>query len=67
MDICIRTGRRIRLLRDARKMTQDSLAGYAGISREHLCELENGRKEAGIRMIEKIATGLDVRPNELLD
>ena len=36
------------------------LADHAEITREHLSELENGRKEAGIRTVEQIANALDM-------
>ena len=37
------------------------LADHAGISREHLSELENGHKEIGVRALERIATALQVK------
>jgi transcriptional regulator with XRE-family HTH domain len=36
------------------------LAGHAGITREHLSELENGKKEIGARALERIARALDM-------
>jgi len=36
------------------------LAGHAGITREHLSELENGKKEIGARTLERIARALDM-------
>lgn len=36
------------------------LADHAGLTREHLSELENGHKEIGIRALERIAAALDV-------
>ena len=60
MDICVRIGRRIRVLRTERGWTQAMLADHADLTREHLSELENGHKEIGIRALEKIAQALDV-------
>jgi transcriptional regulator with XRE-family HTH domain len=60
MDICVRVGRRIRVLRTERGWTQAMLADHADLTREHLSELENGHKEIGIRALEKIARALDV-------
>jgi transcriptional regulator with XRE-family HTH domain len=60
-DICQRVGERIRQLRTKRKLTQDVLAGLAGIGQDHLSELERGKKEAGIRVLERIAVALNVR------
>ena len=56
----MRLGRRIRVLRTKRGWTQTMLADHAEITREHLSELENGRKEAGIRTVEQIANALDM-------
>jgi len=36
------------------------LADHAQITREHLSELENGRKEAGVRTVEQIASALEM-------
>jgi transcriptional regulator with XRE-family HTH domain len=59
-DICVRVGRRIRVLRSEREWTQAMLADHAELTREHLSELENGHKEIGIRALEKIAQALGV-------
>lgn len=60
MDICVKVGRRIRVLRTARGWTQAMLADHAELTREHVSELENGHKEIGIRALEKIVRALDV-------
>ncbi len=66
-DICIRLGRRIRVLRTEKGWTQQVLADHAELSREHLAELEAGNKEAGVRTVERLANALDVRIASLLD
>jgi putative transcriptional regulator len=63
-DICVWVGRRIRLLRTRKGWTQQILADHAELTREHLSELENGKKEIGIRTIERIATALGVSLHE---
>jgi transcriptional regulator with XRE-family HTH domain len=67
IDICVRIGRRIRVLRTKRRWTQDMLAGHAGITREHLSELESGKKEIGARTLERIATALDMNLSQFFD
>ena len=67
IDICVRIGRRIRVLRTKRKWTQDMLAGHAEITREHLSELENGNKEIGARTLERIANALDMNLSQFFD
>lgn len=64
--ICIQVGTRIRELRTGKGWTQQILADHAGIERAHLARLEEGKREAGLMMLEKIATALDVSLSELL-
>jgi transcriptional regulator with XRE-family HTH domain len=37
-----------------------------GIGRVHVSELENGKREAGLRMLEKLAATFEMTPSELL-
>jgi transcriptional regulator with XRE-family HTH domain len=37
------------------------LADHAGIGQDHLSELERGKKEIGMRVLERIAVALNVR------
>ncbi len=60
-DICVRIGRRIRVLRTHRGWTQAMLADHAELAREHLSELENGHKEVGIRTLNRVAKALDIK------
>jgi transcriptional regulator with XRE-family HTH domain len=41
------------------------LAELSGIGRSHISELENGRREAGLRVIESLASSLGVSLDEL--
>ena len=66
IDICVRLGRKIRLLREKRGWTQQQLADMTGIGRVHVSELENGKREAGLRIIEKLAASFEVRVSDLL-
>ena len=66
-DICVRVGRRIRVLRTEREWTQAMLADHAELTREHLSELENGHKEIGIRALEKISQALDVSLHQFFE
>ena len=65
-DICVRVGRQIATLRQNRGMTQQVLADLADIERSHLARLELGEREAGLRMLEKIAHALSVDVTDLL-
>jgi transcriptional regulator with XRE-family HTH domain len=66
-DICQRVGDRIRQLRNERKWTQQMLADHADIGQDHLSELERGKKEIGIRALERIAEALDVRLKQFFE
>lgn len=56
----MRVGRRLRVLRDKRGWTQAMLADHAELAREHLPELEDGKKEIGLRGLSRIADALGV-------
>jgi transcriptional regulator with XRE-family HTH domain len=56
----------LRRLRHAKGLAQDDLAYEAEISRSYLSQLEKGAFYASLRIIEKLATVLDVEPAELL-
>lgn len=60
MDICVKIGRRIRVLRTERGWTQAMLADHAELTREHLSEIERGRKEIGVRGLDRIARALEI-------
>ena len=66
-DICVRIGRRIRVLRTERERTQAMLADHAELTREHLSELENGHKEIGVRALEKIAQALGMNLHQFFE
>ena len=65
-DICVRVGNRIRELRQAKGWSQQMLADHAQIERAHMTRLEEGRKEAGLRILERIADALEVVIEDLV-
>jgi transcriptional regulator with XRE-family HTH domain len=48
-------------------MTQVILADHAQITREHLSELENGKKEIGARVLERIVASLGISLSHFFD
>jgi transcriptional regulator with XRE-family HTH domain len=64
-DIKKRFGARVRELRLERKMSQIALAEKAGIEQQHLSNLELGKKEAKIKVIEMLAQGLGISLRQL--
>jgi len=66
IDICVRLGRKIRLLREKHGWTQQQLADITGIGRVHVSELENGKRDAGLRMLEKLAVTFEMKVSDIL-
>ena len=64
--LCAELGKRIRSLRRRKGWTQIEMAAYLGINRGHLSDLEMGKREAGILMLQVIAKGLDTTMVKLL-
>lgn len=56
----------LRRLRNAKGLSQDELAYDADISRSYLSQLEKGGFYASLKVIEKLASTLDVEPAEFL-
>lgn len=65
-DICMRVGRRIREFRQAKGWSQQLLADHAELERAHLSRLEEGKREAGLRILERIAIALGVEVEDLV-
>jgi len=65
-DICVRVGRKIRALRRAKGWSQQLLADHAELERAHLSRLEDGKREAGLRVLERIAEALEVEVEDLV-
>ncbi len=55
----------LRKLREERLMTQQDLAGQAGLTLTTISRLENGRTRPRPRTIRVLAKALDVEPAEL--
>ena len=58
-------GMRIRFLRKEKKMSIEDLALEAEINKNYLGDLENGRRNPTIRVLEKIAKALGINLSEL--
>jgi transcriptional regulator with XRE-family HTH domain len=65
--VCIGLGRRIRSLRKRKGWTQVEMAAYLGINRGHLSDLEMGKREIGLLMLQVLARGLDTTMAKLLN
>lgn len=61
MKIETQLGMRIQYLRKQKKMSQEDLALEAGINKNYLSDVEHGRRNPTIKIINKIAIALGVR------
>ena len=58
--------KKLRTLRDARKLSQLSLAKRAGVSVDSIRGYEQGRSMPTLRTLQKLARALGVQPQALL-
>ena len=58
-------GMRIRFLRQNRKWSQEDLALNANVNKNYICDLENGRRNPSLDILERISVGLGVSLEEL--
>ncbi|HZU29534.1 MAG TPA: helix-turn-helix transcriptional regulator [Candidatus Angelobacter sp.] len=65
-DICIRFGRKLRKLRQQKGWTQSYMAEHTGIGRAHISNLETGKKEVGLRVLEILADSFGMSLPQLL-
>lgn len=60
MNILIQLGKRIRFLRKSRNWSQLDLALESGVNRNYISDLEKGRRNPTILILEKIAIALNI-------
>jgi len=56
----------VKLWRTQRNLTQDELAGRAGISKPYLSQIETGKRQGTVDTLRAIARALDVPPDVLI-
>lgn len=59
-------GARVRALRKERRLSQEALAGKAGLHTTYLGAIERGEKNVSIETLERIAVGLGVKIYDIL-
>jgi transcriptional regulator with XRE-family HTH domain len=60
-------GRNVRAVRKEKDWTQEHLAFEAGVKRAYLSEIESGKRNPTLDVVEKIAKALGVSPANLID
>jgi transcriptional regulator with XRE-family HTH domain len=67
MNVSDRFGENVLRIRQARKLTQESLAAMARIHRTQITLIETGRRQPGIETVVRLAGALEVSPGSLFD
>ena len=62
-----RIGENIKGAREARKCSQNEIAGIAGLSQSQLSRIEAGERGASLYALSRIAKALKVRPGDLME
>ncbi|MBN2591803.1 MAG: helix-turn-helix transcriptional regulator [Sedimentisphaerales bacterium] len=65
-DINTEVGMNIRKIREKRELSQEDLAGIAGLHRTYIGQIERGEKNIGLKNLERIAKALKVTIKDLL-
>lgn len=67
MDILANFGKRVRTLRLAKGISQESLAELSGLHRTYISSVERGKRNVSLNTIQAIARGLDVPIRDLFE
>jgi transcriptional regulator with XRE-family HTH domain len=60
MDIKLKVGQRIKELRKKLELSQEALANEAEVDRTYMTDVENGRRNISIEVLERIIDALQV-------
>lgn len=60
MDMKLRVGLRIRELRKALELSQEALAYKAEVDRTYVTDVENGRRNVSIEILERLIKALNI-------
>jgi transcriptional regulator with XRE-family HTH domain len=67
MDVPKRFGENLLRVRQARRLSQESLAELAGIGRDQISIIENGRRKPGVETVVRLAGALEVSTESLFE
>jgi transcriptional regulator with XRE-family HTH domain len=67
MDIRVKVGERIVLLRKAKKLSQQKFAYAADMERTYLNHIEKGRKNISINTLQKVLSALEISFKDFFD
>jgi transcriptional regulator with XRE-family HTH domain len=64
--ISLRFGHRLRKLRLKAGLSQDQMSHLFGVGRGHISDLERGKKNVGLPILERLSKGLGISLSELM-
>lgn len=64
MDIKLKVGQRIRELRKQLELSQEALANEAEVDRTYVTDVENGRRNVSVEILERLIKALGVSVSE---
>jgi transcriptional regulator with XRE-family HTH domain len=67
MDIKLKIGQRIKELRKGLELSQESLAYKAEVDRTYVTDVENGRRNVSVEILERLIKALDVSITEFFN
>ncbi|MBG9376016.1 helix-turn-helix transcriptional regulator [Panacibacter sp. DH6] len=67
MDIKLKVGQRVRELRKQRELSQEGLAYKAEVDRTYVTDIENGRRNVSLEIMERLINALDVSITEFFN
>ncbi len=66
LTLAVQFGMRVRYLREQRKMSQEDLALEINVNKNYLSDIECGRRNPTLKIMNKIAKGLKIDLSTLL-
>lgn len=67
MDLCRRFWINVARVRREAGLTQEALADTAKVARSYMSDIERGARNPTLKVVERMAAALDVKPGRLLD
>ena len=66
MDIKLQFGMRLRYLREQKGWTQETLSFESGVHKNYISDLELGRRNPTLEVINRLSDALDITLSELM-
>tara|TARA_R110002124_G_scaffold118618_1_gene276063 strand:- start:662 stop:874 length:213 start_codon:yes stop_codon:yes gene_type:complete len=67
MEIKEKFGQKVKLLREEKGISIEHLANISNVDRNYISDIEKGKRNVSITIIEKLSKGLEVRIQELFN